>query len=108
MVVAARAIHGQPQPHRGGRFHSIGHVFDDELVGDNAPFVVYPVIAIEGGRQSLIASRMRQQVSGKLLDGELIERHIGVIGVDDPVPPGPLAATHIILIAARIGVPSRI
>src|SRR5208337_5498235 len=60
--------------------------------------------AIEAGRDQLLGRRVRQQVSGELLDGELVERLVAVERVDDVIAvrenapdvtveldPGPLA-----------------
>ena len=45
-----------------------------------------------------------QQVAGDLLDGELVERHVAVEGVDHPVAPAPHRALAVALVAVGVGV----
>ena len=85
VVVAARAAQRQPHPHRARRRHPIDHVLDQELLGDDAALAVLAVVAVEGGGDSLLEGGVGEHVAGDLLDGELIERHVVVVGVDHPV-----------------------
>ena len=52
--------------------------------------------------------RVRQQVAGELLDRELVERHVGVQGADDPVAIGPEVAQVVALEAVRVGVAGQV
>lgn len=45
-----------------------------------------------------------EEVAGELFDGELVERHVGVEGVDDPIAPDPLEGIAVLLEAVAIGV----
>ena len=49
-----------------------------------------------------------QQVAGELLDGELVERHVAVEGVDHPVAPAPHDALAVALVAVGVGVAGRV
>ena len=48
--------------------------------------------------------RFGQQVAGQLLDRELVERHVAVEGVDDPVAIGPDLAVVVEVDAVRVGI----
>ena len=104
VVVAAGAPQGQPHPHRAGRRHAIYHVLDQELLGDDAALAVLAVVAVEGGGDLLLQGRVGEHVAGDLLDGELIERHVVVVGVDHPVAVAPHLPRGVGLIPARVGV----
>ncbi len=97
MIVTASTAHREAKPDGGGGFDAVDHVFDEELFGERAALGVLAVVAVEGGGENLLVGRVGQHVSGELLDGELIERHVVVIGFDDPVPPGPVGAFGVLL-----------
>jgi len=59
------------------------------LFRDTSAFAVDHVVAVEPGGDELLFGRFRQQVARQLLDGELIERHVAVEGLDHPVAIGP-------------------
>src|SRR5207245_1044764 len=61
-------------------------------------------VAMEAGGDAVVHGRIREQVSGDLLDRELVEGHVGVEGVDDPVAVGPDLARAVLLVAVGIGV----
>ena len=47
---------------------------------------------------------VRQQIAGQLPDGELIERHVVVQGLDQPVAPDPLPGVAVLLEPVAVGV----
>gem|GEM_PF-7030080 len=47
---------------------------------------------MEGGGEGLRGFGIRKQVSGKLLDDELIELHVQVERIDHPISPRPASA----------------
>ena len=49
-----------------------------------------------------------KQVAGDLLDRELVERHVGVQGADDPVAIGPDRAVAVALVAVGVGIAGRV
>ncbi len=106
--MAARAAHGEPHERVRGGFDPIDDVFDLVFVGDRAALEVDHVIAIEARRDLLIARGIGQQVAGKLLDRELVVRHVLIEGVDHPVAPRPHPAQAVDVIAVRVGVAGRV
>ena len=89
VAVALGAADGQAHPDLEG---GVGAVFDG---GDAVFFVIGPPlgvgegVAVEGGGDPLFERRLGEEVTRQLIDGELIERLIGVEGVDDPVAVAP-------------------
>ena len=66
------------------------------------------MIAVEGRSNFLVAGCVRQHVTGNLFDRELIEGHVSVKSVNDPVSPPPHAAHTIALIAVGIRITCRV
>ena len=108
VAVAPGAGEGQAQPDRCRRIDAIDDVLDRVLLGDDAPFAVAAMVAIEPGRNLLVERWRRQQVAGELLDREPVERQIAVERIDHPVAPSPHDAGPVGLIAVGVGVPGRI
>ena len=64
---------------------------------------------MESGGDLLLDGRIGQQVAGNLLDGELVERHIAVEGVDHPVAIAPgVRPGQVFFVAVAIGVTRQI
>src|SRR5215510_10558325 len=63
-------------------------------------------MAVECRGDLLIERRVWQQVTGQLLDDELIKRLIPVERFDHPIAPTPGAAVAVNLITIRVGVSS--
>ena len=57
---------------------------------------------IESGGHDLIIGRVRQQVTGELFDGKLIEGHIGVQRSDNPVSVKPHFAIVVQMQSVRV------
>jgi hypothetical protein len=108
VVVAAAAAHRQAQERRGRRLDAVDDAFDAPLLVDDAALGVHPVVAVEPRRDLLRLRRVGQQIAGDLFDGELIERHVLVVGVDDPVAPVRHEALGVGLIPMRVGVARRV
>ena len=108
VVVAPRAPERQAQPHGRGRRYPIDHVLHQELFGDDAPLAVLAVVPVEGGGDSLAQRGFGEQVAGKLFDGELIKRHVGVVGIDHPVAVPPHGSFGIGLIPAGVSIPGAV
>ena len=104
VIVAAGAAQRQAEPDRRRRLHPVDRVLDEELVDDDAAFAVLAVVAVEGGGDALLARCAGQHVAGKLLDRELVERHVRVVGVDHPVAPAPHRPLAVGLVAVRVRV----
>ena len=94
----------QAEPGGAGGVGAIDGSFDAELLRVGAAFLVERCVAMEAGRDDLILRGIRQQVARQLLDSELIERHVLVEGVDEPIAPGPDRALAVDGVAVGIGV----
>jgi len=106
VVVAARAIEGQAEPDGGGGLDAVEDVFDARLLGDAAALAVEHVVAVKTTRDFLLARSRGEEIAGELFDGELVERHVGVEGVHDPVAPRPHGALGVALESVGVGVAS--
>ena len=100
--------HGQAQPHCGGRVDTIDHILRRILFRNDAAFSVAPMIPVEAGRDFLVERGVGQQVTGDLLDGEAIEGHVLIKGVDHPVTPSPHGSLAVSLIAVGVGIAGRV
>ncbi len=105
MVVAARAADGQPQPHCSDRAGAVHDLLHTVFLHVRATLPIAERIPVEPGSYFLIDSGVGQQISGELLDRELIVRHIAIERVDDPVSIAPRIGPELIglvTIAIRI------
>ena len=98
----------QSQPNRGGRIHTVDHVFDLILLGNHASLGVAPVVAIKTACDSLVERGRWEPGSGDLLDCELVKRHVLIEGFNHPIAPPPHIARPIGLVAARVGIPGQV
>ena len=80
-----------------GGFDPVHHVFHPEFLGNDTSFVGGGVVAVKPGGDLLPFGGRRQKVTGQLLDGELIERHVVLVGVEHPVSPGPHVTGAVIM-----------
>ena len=104
VVVAPRTPHGQAEEGlaRGG--HPVGRVLDQILLLDRPALVGDHVVAVEPRRDARALVRVRQEVPRKLFHHEAVVGQVPVVGVDDPVPPGPHVAPAVDRVAVRVGV----
>ena len=70
-------------------FDAVDVIVGEVLLGDGAALVRVHVVALKAGGDELGFGAVRQQVAGELVAEELVVRHVGVEGVDDPVAPQP-------------------
>ena len=89
MVMTGGASCSQTQPNGRCRFHSVDGIANIVLFIDRPTFTGRYVAPIEPGCHFLSKIRCRQKVSSQLLNGEFVEGHIPVEGLDHPVPIGP-------------------
>ena len=84
-------------------------MFEAELLDVHTPFPVGQGIALESGRNSLFGCGLRKKVPGDLLEAELVERHVLIEGIDDPltITPG-MRSYAIALVAVTVGVACQI
>ena len=108
MRVAARAGHGETKPDRAGRLDTVERVFGLVFIFDGAALAGAHIAADVTGGNFLHGRRVRQQIARKLFARELVERHVLVERVDDPLAVFPDAAFRIDMVAMRVGVARRI
>ena len=63
---------------------------------------------MEAGGDPLVLGGVGEHVAGDLLDGELVEGHVAVERVDDPVAVFPDFAAIVLFVAVGIGVARQI
>ncbi len=83
-------------------------VLESRLLVDRSALVRGHVTPVESACDQLGGRAIRQQIASQLLHHELVERHVGEVGVEHPVPIGPDGAPRIHVDAARIGVSGQI
>ena len=108
MVVALRALKRRAQPDRPSRIHPVKDLVDPTLLWIGACLNIGRSTAMKPGGNSGRLIGLRQEISRQLLDGELVERQIGIQGSDHPVAIGPEAAEVIPLITMRVSVAGQI
>ena len=60
---------------------------------------------MEAGGDLLLEGGVGKQVAGELLDRELVERHVGVEGIDDPIAVAPgEGPAGVFFVAVAVGV----
>ena len=79
------AAHGRAEPGDRHGPHAVAGVLGEVFAGLGSPFAGHHVQAVEAGGHELLGRRVGQQVAGKLLDGELVERLVAVERVDDVI-----------------------
>ncbi len=94
----------QAEPRGSGRVDAIDDRFDAKLFLIGSSFLVDQRVAVKAGGDELLGRCVRQQVAGKLFQRELVERHVGVDRVDDPLAVLPNLASRIDREAIRVGV----
>src|SRR5258706_15245114 len=97
MALGTTESGAHPDRHRG--VDSIDDRLMAKLLIVGATLGVRHRVAMESGGNFLVASRMWQQVPGKLLDAKFIERQIPIHRVDHPVAVRPHAPAIILLVA---------
>ena len=79
----------KPEPCESRRFDAIDHSFHKPFLFNPTTFAVESMISIEARGNDLVGSGVGQHVTRKLLHRKLVERHVSVVGLDDPFPPRP-------------------
>ena len=98
----------ETEKHGSGRLDAVDGVPDVELFVNRSPFAGRDVAATETGRHALVDRGMRQQISGQLLNGELVVRLIGIERPDQPVAVRPDRPFIVQMQAVRIAVAGRV
>ena len=108
VVVAGRAVGGEPEPDPRGGGDPIVGVIREVLLLDGTALVGGHVAPVEAGGDLLVFAGSGQQVPGDLLHGEPVEGHVAIEGPDDPVAVGPHLAVVVKVQAVGVGVAGRI
>ncbi len=108
MIVALSTFHAESHPHHRCCLHAIDHVFHTVLFFDQSAFVCRCVVAQKSSGDFLLRGRIRQQITGQLLDGKLVEWLVAVISTDNPVTPRPHIARAVRVKHAGVAVARRI
>ena len=108
MIMALGTFHSQSHPDIPGGFYSIHDIFDPEFLSNSSPLIGGGMVAIKTGGDFLIIRGIREKISGQLLDRKLVEGHIVLICVQDPVPPRPHISGSIIMKDGSVSVTGRV
>ena len=103
------AFNRQPQPYGARGVGPVYGLFHAVFFAVYAPFAVGQRVAVESGGHALLDGGIGQQVAGQLFDGELVERHVGVQGPNDPFPVTPGPGTRAVLfVAVAVGIAGQV
>ena len=104
MGVTLGAGQRESKPGGAGGRHAIHHRVEPVLERVDASLLVEHRVAVEPRGDALLEGRLRQHVSGDLLDREAIERHVRVQSIDDPVAIRPDRPLPVFLVAVGVSV----
>ncbi len=104
VVVALGALGGHGQDALSVGFGFIQNVLDAVFLGNYAAFFGVLMVAVKPGCQHFFLVRIRQHVARQRPGHEFVVSEVFVEGVNQPVPPRPLGADVVVLVAVRIGV----
>ena len=106
--VALGALGRDPQHRLAEAVDPIEHLDHPELLRNDRPLLVEHAVAQITGGHDLVLPGIREQVAGHLLDHEAIVGEIAVECPDHPIPPHPLLARRILLVAVGVGIARQI
>ena len=102
--VALGAHHGEAEPCGGRGRHPVLDRLGAIFLVVTAALVVRLGVAVKTSGDLLLQRGVWQQVACQLFDGELVERHVSVEGVNHPFPIRPHRTRQVHLIPVGIGV----
>ena len=108
MVVALGALQRGAEPDRGRRIHAVDDLVEAALFRHRACLHIRGRAAVEPGGNAGVLRGTRQQVTGDLVDRELIKRHVCVKGIHHPVAIRPEVAEIVPLVPVGVGVAGEI
>ena len=108
VIVTLAAIEREAKPNGAGGGHAIVESVPAEFERVGSAFLVQHGVTVKAGRDSLVERRPFQQIARELLDRELVERHVIVDGLDDPIAIEPHRAGSIFLVAVGVGIASQV
>ena len=89
MVVALGAFEGGAEPDGTGGVDAVDDLIDAAFLRLGPRFDVGGGATMKAGGDDLLGCGIGQQVTGDLLERELIEGHVGIERVHHPIAPGP-------------------
>src|SRR5690606_36908830 len=98
------AGHSGTLPDLPGCVYPVDNGCHPKLFVFRTTLVVVHRIPMKSGSNQLVVSRIWEEVSGELFNGELIEWHVVVKRTDDPIAISPDGASCIALVSFGIGV----
>ena len=105
MVVALGAAGGEAEPSGGNRVGAIDDLLEAGFGAVDARFTVDEDVAMETSGYFLVGGRVGEEVAGDLFDRELVKRHVGVEGINDPLAVAPGVGPDLVFfIAIGVGV----
>src|SRR5258705_2703808 len=105
MVVALGTFDRQTEYSLSKCFGLIDQVFDPVLFIDHTAFFRVFMVAEKTGSEDLLLCRIGQHVTCYLPGEKLVVRNVCVEGMYYPIPPWPLCANIVILVAITIVIP---
>src|SRR5438034_4078824 len=109
VIMTTGATHGQTQPHRSHGAGSIDYLFHPKFLFVHPALAVGASVTVESCSNFFFNGGIWQQVAGKLLHSELIERNVPIESLNDPVTPAPSVRSGAInVITIAIGKPCQI
>ena len=108
MGMTLHTAHRRRLPDLPGGVHAINRRRHAKLLVIRAALGVDLGVAMKCRRDLIRQRGVRQQISGELADGELIERQILIQGADDPITIRPDGAQRVFLITHRISIARRV
>ena len=104
VIVALGAHEGLPQPGGADALHAVHDVLGFVLPGLRATFLGGENEAVVGTRDELRVGAVGKQITGDLLDGELVEAFVLLERADHPVAPRPDGHGVVAVVADGVGV----
>ena len=89
VVVALRATDGQAEPYRSDRVRAVDDLLEPPFLGVGAALGIRGRVAMKARGDKLVDVALRQEIARDLLERELVEGHVAVEGLNDPVPVAP-------------------
>ena len=108
VVVAAATTKTETKKDSPHGLYAVGGIFIEVFSGQRPALHSDGMVAQESGGKDLRGFRIRKQVPRKLFHHKLIKGHVAVVGLDDPVAPGPTGSPYILQIAIAVAVACQI
>src|SRR5579875_2143820 len=102
--MAYSAVGCQTEKYARRSLGAVARVENKIFLRDKSAFIGSNVAAVKTGGDQLIESGIGQQIAGQLFDGKLVEGHVAIEGIDDPIAIGPHFAVVVEMDAVGIGV----